>query len=99
MSLKKQVKEVKLELIKKEEEMLNLKRNIKTSRLIEVEHELLVYKEELVRLRYLLETNFSQKRLAHHASHPTHQSNMDAASSVNGKIPNTSSYSDVVRAD
>lgn len=67
MSLKKQVKEIKFELMKKEEEMYNLKKNIKTSHLIEVEHELAAYKDELVRLRFLLENNM--QNLAHHASH------------------------------
>jgi len=66
MSLKKQIKEIKFELMKKEEEMYNLKKNIKTSRLIEVEYELAAYKEELVRLRFMLENNM--QNLAHHAS-------------------------------
>jgi hypothetical protein len=57
MSLKKQVKEIKAELMKREEEMHMLKRNIKTTRLQEVEHELGLYKDELTRLRYLLEQN------------------------------------------
>ena len=43
MSLKKQVKEIKVELMKREEEMHLLKRNIKTTRLHEVEHELGLY--------------------------------------------------------
>jgi len=55
MSLKKQVKEIKAELMKREEEMHLLKRNIKTTRLQEVEHELGLYQDELTRLRYLLE--------------------------------------------
>lgn len=59
MSLKKQVKEIKVELMKREEEMHMLKRNIKTTRLQEAEHELGLYKDELVRLRYLLEQNMT----------------------------------------
>lgn len=55
MSLKKQVKELKSVNEKKEEELQNCKKNIKQTRFFEAEQEIKVYKDELIRLRYLLE--------------------------------------------
>ena len=53
--LKKQVKEMKADLIKKDEELVNCRKNIKQTRFFEAEQEIKVYKDELIRLRYLLE--------------------------------------------
>ena len=58
MSLKKQVKELKTELVKKDEELLMSKRNIKHTRFFELDQEIKIYKEELSRMRYMLEHNF-----------------------------------------
>ena len=55
MSLKKQVKEQKSELAKKEEELSLAKRNIKNTKFFEMDQELKLYRDELIRLRYLLE--------------------------------------------
>lgn len=55
MSLKKQVKEYKGELLKKEEELLTVKKNIKNTKFYEMDQEMKLYKDELIRLRYLLE--------------------------------------------
>ena len=59
MSLKKQVKEQKLELSKKDEELHNAKKNIKNTKFYEMDQEIKMYKEELVRMRYLLEQSYS----------------------------------------
>lgn len=55
MSLKKQVKEQKAELIKKDEELVGVKKNIKNTKFYEMDQEMKLYKDELIRLRYLLE--------------------------------------------
>ena len=55
MSLKKQVKELKTEIMKKEEELTLSKKNIKNTKFYEMEQEMKVYKDELIRLRYVLE--------------------------------------------
>lgn len=71
MSLKKQVKEIKQELMKREEDLHNLKRHVKTTRLQELEQENSLYKDELLRLRYILEANLSDpnsQQLARYAS-------------------------------
>ena len=59
MSLKKQVKELKAEIMKKEEELTQSKKNIKNTKFYEMEQEMKVYKDELIRLRYVLESTFS----------------------------------------
>ncbi len=55
MSLKKQVKELKAELLKKDEELGLAKKNIKNTKFYEMDQELKLYRDELIRLRYLLE--------------------------------------------
>ena len=55
MSLKKQVKELRAELLKREEELALAKRNIKNTKFFEMDQELKLYRDELIRLRYLLE--------------------------------------------
>ena len=55
MSLKKQVKELKQQISNKDEELTNCKKNIKQTRFFEAEQEIKVYKDELIRLRYMLE--------------------------------------------
>ena len=59
MSLKKQVKEQKAEILKKDEELINSKKNIKNTRSYEMDQEMKMYKDELIRLRYLLEQAYS----------------------------------------
>ena len=59
MSLKKQVKELKTEIMKKEEELTQSKKNIKNTKFYEMDQEMKVYKDELIRLRYVLEQTFS----------------------------------------
>ena len=58
ISLKKQVKEYKAELMRKEEDLYQLKRKVKTSHMLEVEQDLGMYREEVVRLRKVLDSNF-----------------------------------------
>lgn len=55
MSLKKQLKDSKLETFKKEEELELLKKNIKTTQKTEIESELKAYQDELQRMRFLME--------------------------------------------
>ena len=55
MSLKKQVKEMKAELGKREEELAQAKKSIKNTKFYEMDQEIKLYKDELIRLRYLLE--------------------------------------------
>jgi chromosome segregation ATPase len=55
MSLKKQLRDQKQELLKKDEDLENMKKNIKTTAKTEIEVELKTYKEELSRMRQLLE--------------------------------------------
>jgi thioesterase domain-containing protein len=59
MSLKKQVKEQKAEIIKKDEELITSKKNIKNTKFYEMDQEMKLYKDELIRLRYLLESAYS----------------------------------------
>ena len=61
MSLKKQVKELKSELAKKDEEILSMKKNMKQTRTYEMEQEIKIYKDELLRLRYMCENTLSGK--------------------------------------
>ena len=49
---------MKVELLKRDEELANNRRNIKITKLFEMEQEINVYKEELNRLRMILEQNF-----------------------------------------
>ena len=49
---------MKVELLRKEEEMAITRRNTKATRFVELESELNVYKNELLRLRFVLENNF-----------------------------------------
>ena len=59
MSLKKQVKEQKAELIRKDEEILTAKKNVKNTKFFELDQEVKLYKDELIRMRYLLEQAYS----------------------------------------
>lgn len=51
MSLKKQVKEQKFEIFKKDEELEMFKKNIKGTKIAEIEIEIKTYKDECQRLR------------------------------------------------
>jgi len=53
-ALKRQIKDLKSEMIKKEEEMLKLKRNIKVTKLNEFDVEIKVYQDECTRLKHML---------------------------------------------
>ena len=59
MSLKKQVKELKTELTKREEELVQATKNIKNTKFYEMDQEMKLYKDELIRMRYLLEQAYS----------------------------------------
>ena len=59
MSLKKQVKEQKADKIKLEEELAVSKRTVKNTKFYEMDQEIKLYKDELIRLRYLLEQAYS----------------------------------------
>ncbi len=49
------MKELKAELLKKDEELGLAKKNIKNTKFYEMDQELKLYRDELIRLRYLLE--------------------------------------------
>jgi hypothetical protein len=51
MSLKKQVKEQRFDIQRKDEELELFKKNIKATKLIEVDTEMKQYKDECVRMR------------------------------------------------
>jgi hypothetical protein len=55
MSLKKQVKEMKTEMQKKDEELENLRKNIKNTKVSEIDIEIKTYKDECLRLRHLID--------------------------------------------
>lgn len=55
MSLKKQVKEMKIDMVRKEEELETYKRSVKQTKMIEHDIELKAFKDECTRLRHLLE--------------------------------------------
>lgn len=89
---------MKTELVKKDEELLLSKRNIKQTRFFELDQEIKIYKEELSRMRYMLEHNFmamNQKRLSHHAS--VHTVN-EKSPLPNGKMTTSASYSEAMNA-
>lgn len=50
---------MKADLQKKEDELIINRRNIKATRMFEMEQEMNIYKEELIRLRFMLDQNFS----------------------------------------
>ena len=55
MSLKKQVKDMKQDLTKRDEELFSIKKNMKHTRIYELESEIKVYKDELLRMRFMCE--------------------------------------------
>lgn len=59
MSLKKQVKEMKNQIVKKDDELTQTQKNIKHTKFYEMDQEIKMYKDELIRLRYLLEQSYS----------------------------------------
>ena len=54
MSLKKQVKQLKTDLQKRDDELAHISKQSKVTKLKELEYEIEVYREELLRLRSLL---------------------------------------------
>ena len=67
MSLKKQIRELKYEVAKRDEELEILRKNMKNTRTKELEQEIEVYHEECLRLRSVTEDLIKQG-----ASHPIH---------------------------
>ncbi len=59
-ALKKQVKEMKQENREKEEEIGSLRRNIKTTKILEMEIEIKMYADECTRLKHMLEEVMKQ---------------------------------------
>jgi hypothetical protein len=55
MSLKKQLKDQKMDMQRKDEELDTLRKNIKNTQKLEMEVEIKTYKEELQRMRVLVE--------------------------------------------
>jgi hypothetical protein len=55
MSLKKQIKELKSDILRRDEEISLNKRNVRHTKFYEMESEIKLYKEELARLRFMLE--------------------------------------------
>ena len=68
MSLKKQIRELKMEVVRRDEELEILRKNIKNTRTQEFEQELNSYHEECLRLRAVIEDLMKQG-----SSHPMHQ--------------------------
>lgn len=71
MSLKKQIRELKSEVVKRDEELEVLRMNIKNTRTQELEQELRTYHEECLRLRSVVEELLKQG-----SAHPLHQQAM-----------------------
>ena len=67
MSLKKQIRELKMEIIKRDEELEVARKNIKNTHTKEMEEELQTYHDECLRLRSVLEDVLKQG-----SSHPLH---------------------------
>ena len=67
MSLKKQIRELKYEVVKRDEELEILRKNIKTTKTKEYEQEIQAYSDECGRLRDIMEDVMKQG-----ASHPIH---------------------------
>lgn len=59
MSLKKQIKELKSDLLKNSEKLERLKRNAKIGKLEEMEAEVEMYKSELSRVRQMIKLNIT----------------------------------------
>ena len=55
MSLKKQVKELKFDVQKRDEELDSFRRNIKSTKIAEIEVEIKTFKDESLRLRHMIE--------------------------------------------
>lgn len=55
MSLKKQIKEMRLDVTKRDEELEVLRKSIKITKLQEQDTEIKTYKDECTRLRHMLE--------------------------------------------
>lgn len=57
-SLKNHIKEMKSELVKKDEEMSKIKRSLKATNIQELEVEMKLYVDECTRLRHMLEESY-----------------------------------------
>lgn len=68
MSLKKQIRELKYEVGKRDEELETLRKNIRVTRTQELEQEIQTYHEELLRLRQVTE-----ELLKEGSNHPLHK--------------------------
>lgn len=71
ISLKKQLKELKADSQKKEEELENFRKSIKNTRQVEIDTEIKTYIDECQRLRQLLQTMLEQG-----PHHPLYQERM-----------------------
>lgn len=72
MSLKKQIRELKYEVVKRDDELEVLRKNIKNTKTKEYEQEIQTYSEECQRLRSITEELIKQG-----AEHPIHQENFN----------------------
>jgi hypothetical protein len=68
MSLKKQIRELKYEVVKRDEELEVLRKNIRNTKTKEMEQEIQTYREECLRQRAIMEDLLKQG-----AAHPIHQ--------------------------
>ena len=68
MSLKKQIRELKFEVGKRDEELEVIRKNIKNTKTLELEQELQTYHDECMRLRSVVEELINQG-----SSHPLRQ--------------------------
>ena len=60
-NLKRQIRELKHEMVMKDDEILSLKKDIKSTKLSEMDLELRTYMDECMRLRHLLEESMRSK--------------------------------------
>ena len=61
MGLKRQIKTMKEEIREKDEKILNLSRNLKSSKLQEIEVQSQMYSDECIRLRHIIEEMYKQQ--------------------------------------
>lgn len=72
MSLKKQIRELKYEVVRREEELEVLRKNIKNTKTKELEQEIAAYRDECMRMRGVIEDVLKEG-----ANHPLHQQAMN----------------------
>ncbi len=75
MSLKKQIKEQKQAILKKDEELDNYKKNMRSTKMHEQDYEIKTYKEELLRMRHMMEQVLGQNNSTF--MNPSHRNSLE----------------------